>query len=104
MSIAAVISGSGSKWGLLVPVILACLVIVAAVPTAAARSKLHMPAYIGMAILAFVASLVFGEISGARRVTGTILGMVLSVGCFLSIAVVVGSILALLVYREPPEA
>jgi hypothetical protein len=104
LSLAAeLLVGSGAKWRIVAPLILACLTIVIAIPVAAARSKLHMPAYIGIAILAFAASLVFGEMSGVQRIAGSIVGVVLSMACFLSIAAVVGSILALLFYREPPE-
>ena|ERR1700691_2638221 len=95
---------AGQKSRLIAPLLGGCLAIAIAIPAAAARSKLHMPAYIGIAILAFVASLVFGEISGTRQITGSMAGVVLSIACFLSIAVSVGSILALAFYRNPPEA
>jgi hypothetical protein len=97
------IAGSGANPRIVASLLAVCLAIVAVIPAAAARSKLHMPAYIGIAILAFAASLLFGEISGARRIAGSIAGVVLSIACFLSIAVFVGSILALFFYRDPPE-
>jgi hypothetical protein len=98
------IVGSAANTRIVAPLIVACLVIVAVIPAAAARGKLHMSAYIGIAILAFGASLLFGEVSGMRRMAGSFAGVVLSIACFLSIAALVGSILALLFYREPPEA
>ena len=101
---AELIAGSVAKSRIVAPLIAVCLLIVIAIPVAAARSKLHMPAYIGIAIFAFAASLVFGEMSGAQGIAGSIAGVVLSIACFLSIAVVVGCILALLFYRDPPEA
>jgi len=98
-----IIVETGAKSRVIAPLFAACLAIAIAIPVAAARSKLHMPGYIGIAILAFVASLLFGEISGMRRIAGSYAGVVLSVACFLSIAVCVGSIVALLFYRDPPE-
>jgi hypothetical protein len=98
------IVGSGANPRVVAPLLAVCLAIVVVIPAAAARSRLHMPAYIGIAILAFAASLIFGEMSGARRIAGSAAGVVLSIACFLSIAVFVGSILALFFYRDPPEA
>ena len=91
------------KLHIIAPLIVACVAIAIAIPLAAARSKLHMPGYIGIAILAFVVSLVFGELSGMRRVAGTPAGIILSIACFLSVAACIGAILALVVYRNPPE-
>lgn len=102
--LALVVAGGGANWRLLTPVFLVCLTIVVSIPAAAARSKLHMPAYIGIALLAFVMSFVFGEISGAHGIKGSIAGIVLSMACFLSIAAAVGSILALVFYHDPPAA
>src|SRR5450432_1252023 len=98
-----IIVEAGAKSRVIAPLIAACLAIAIAIPFAAARSKLHMPGYIGIAILAFVVSLVFGEISGMRRVAGTVPGVILSIACFLSVAACIGAILALVVYRNPPE-
>jgi hypothetical protein len=98
------LAGSGANPRIVAPLLGVCLAIVVAIPVAAARGKLHMPAYIGIAILAFAASLVFGETSGARRIAGSIAGVILSVACFLSIAVFLGCILALFFYRDPPGA
>jgi hypothetical protein len=99
-----IIVEAGAKSRVIAPLIAACLAIAIAIPVAAVRSKLHMPGYIGIAILAFVASLLFGEISGMRRIAGSIAGIVLSIACFLSIAVCVGAVLALVFYHDPPEA
>jgi len=103
--LAAVFVGKSiAEWGIVMPLAMASLAIIVAVPAAAARSKFHLPAYIGIAILSFAASVLLGEISGTRRISGSIVGVVLSIACFLSIAVMLGSILALFFYRDPPEA
>ena len=105
VSLAAVFVGkSVAQWGIVLPLLMICLAIVIAIPAAAARSKFHMPAYIGIAILAFAASVIFGEISGMHRIAGSVAGIALSIACFLSVAVLLGSILALFFYRDPPEA
>jgi predicted tellurium resistance membrane protein TerC len=101
--VAEFIIASSAKSRVAAPLIAVCVLIAVAIPIAAARSRFHMPGYIGMAIVAFIASLLFGEISGAERINGSMAGVVLSIGCFLSIAVCVGAILALVVYRDPPE-
>ncbi len=95
---------SGGRAHLVAPLVAVCLSLLVAVPLAAARSKLHMPGYIGIAIVTFLASLCFGAASGARSIAGSLPGVVLSMACFISIAVCMGSILALVFYREPPEA
>jgi hypothetical protein len=92
-----------ANWAVLAPTLAACLAIIIAIPRAAARSKLHLPGYIGLAILAFLASVTFGKLSGAHRIAGSFVGVVLSLACFLSISAGVGSVLALAFYRDPPE-
>jgi hypothetical protein len=109
LSLAAeLIVGSALKLRIVAPLGAVCPSIVVVIPAAAARSKLHMPAYTGIAILAFAASLVLGEMSGAQRIAGSIAGVILSSACFLSISVfigsILGSILALFFYRDLPEA
>jgi hypothetical protein len=87
-----------------VPLALLCLAVVFAIPFAAARGKLHIPGYVGLAFLAFVGGLIVGQISGLRSITGTIAGISLSILCFLLFAGAVGSVLALFFYRHPPQA
>jgi hypothetical protein len=86
---------------IVIPLAAACLVIVALIPMAAARRKLHIPGYIGIALLAFALSLVFGKVAGFTRIAASAAGPILSILCFLLIAVAIGSILALLFYRDP---
>lgn len=88
---------------LIVPLTIACFAVVVALSTAAARSRLHIPGYVGIAFLALIVALLCGKISGIHGVTGTPTGVALSLIFFLLIAVTVGSVLALLFYRDPPE-
>jgi hypothetical protein len=78
------------------------LSIVIVVPLAAARSRLHIPGYVGLAFLASILGLVCGRISGIRGVVGTGWGVMLSLLFFLLISFAAGSVLALFFYRDPP--
>jgi hypothetical protein len=91
------------KLFIVIPLILICIVIVVAIALAASRGKLHMAGYIGIALAAFVAAMILGKVSGLRAVSGTVVGLVLSVLFFLAIAAVLGSIAALLFYKPRPE-
>lgn len=82
--------------------IAACLVVVISIGVCAAKGKLHMPAYIGIAFLAFASALAFGELAGIETIRGSILAIALSCACYLCISTTVGSIVALLFYRRPP--
>src|ERR1700745_1844834 len=90
-----------AKVSIVIPLVVACLVIAVLIPMAAARRKLHIPGYIGIALLAFALSLVFGKLAGFTRVAASAAGPILSILFFLLIAVAIGSILALLFYRDP---
>ncbi len=98
------VAAIGPNLPVIVPLLLACLGVLVAIPVAAARGKLHIPGYVGLAFLAFALGLLFGRISGARAVAGTIAGLSLSILFFLLMATAVGSVLALFFYRHPPEA
>ena len=90
-----------AKLSIVIPLVAACLGIAGLIPMAAARRKLHIPGYVGMALLAFALSLVFGKLAGFTRVAASAAGPILSIIFFLLIAVAVGSILALFFYRDP---
>jgi len=92
----------GAKLPILIPLVAVCLVIAGLIPMAAARGKLHIPGYVGMALLAFAVSMVVGKLAGIHRVAASTAGPILSITFFLLIAVAVGSFLALLFYRDPP--
>jgi hypothetical protein len=82
---------------------LTCLLIIVLIPTYASRGKFHIPGYVGLAFLTFAIGLLLGRTAGARAVTGTIAGLLLSIAFFLLIATALGSILALFFYSHPPE-
>ena len=93
-----------SRPGLLALLILACAAVLLALPVAARRGMLHIPGYIGLAILAFIVALVFGRLAGAHKITGSPFGVFLSILFFLLISVSLGSLLALIFFRPPPES
>jgi hypothetical protein len=86
------------------PLALGFFAILIAIPWAAARGKLHVPGYVGLAFLTFAVALLLGRVAGARAITGTTVGVLLSVAFFLLIAAAVGCVVALFFYRHPPEA
>jgi hypothetical protein len=88
---------------IVIPLILICIAIVVAIAMAAHRGKLHMAGYIGIALAAFAAAMILGKISGIRGVSGTAIGLLLSVLFFFAISSVLGSIAALVFYKPPPE-
>jgi len=92
-----------ANFRLVVPLSIACLAIIIVLPLAAARRRLHIPGYVGLAFLAVILGLVSGRVAGIRGVAGTPLGFLLSLAFFLLIAVAVGSVLALFFYRHPTQ-
>ena len=94
-------AASGARLPIVIPLVAVCLGIAALIPMAAARRKLHIPGYVGIALLAFALSLVFGKLAGFTRVAASAAGPILSIIFFLLIAVAVGSFLALFFYRDP---
>lgn len=95
---------SAPKLSIVVPLIAACILIAVSISFFAHRGKLHIPGYAGIAALGLILSLTFGRISGARAIAGTTLGVLCSILCFLLLAVVVGSIVALFFYRHSSGA
>lgn len=83
---------------------LGCVAILVAIPLSAHKGKLHVPGYIGIALLAFAASFVCGLASGYRVFAGSLVGVALSLLCFWSAAAGVGSILAVFFCRDQAEA
>jgi hypothetical protein len=89
---------------IVIPLILICIAIVVAIAVAASRGKLHMAGYIGIAIAAFCSAMILGKISGIHGVSGTTIGLLLSVLFFFAISAVLGSIAGLVFYKPPPES
>ncbi len=94
---------TATNFSLLLPLSLACCAVIIAIPVSAVRGRLHIPGYVGLALLTFVLGLLAGKLSGARGVTGTNSGVVLSLLFFFLIAAALGCVLALFFYRDPPE-
>jgi hypothetical protein len=90
----------GVRLPVVIPMALLCTTVMILIPMAAARGKLHIPGYAGIAILAFASSVLSGRLAGARGVAGRGIAIFLSVAFFLLLAAAVGSILALFVYRH----
>jgi len=97
-------SASAPRLSIVVPLIAACILIAVSISFFAHRGKLHIPAYAGIAALGLILSLIFGRIAGARAIAGTTLGVLFSILCFLLLAVVVGSIIALFFFRHSSGA
>jgi hypothetical protein len=89
---------------IVIPLILICTAIAVAIAVAASHGKLHLAGYIGIAIAAFAAAMILGKISGLRGISGTVVGLALSMLFFFAISAVLGSIAALVFYRPPPES
>lgn len=87
----------------ILPLVLSSFAILIAIPWAAARGKLHIPGYVGLAFLTFAIALLLGRIAGAHAITGTTAGVLLSVAFFLLIAAAAGCVVALFFYRHLPE-
>jgi len=60
--------------------------------------------YVGLTFLSFAIALFLGRVAGVRAISGTTVGVLLSIAFFLLIAAAVGCIVALFFYRHPPEA
>lgn len=86
-----------------VPMVLLSLGLMIMIPVAASRGKLHIPGYVGIAMLTFASSLLFGRLAGVRGIAGRGIAIFLSVAFFALLAASVGSILALFVYRRREE-
>jgi len=82
-------------------IIVLCLPFIFGIPIAAARRKLHMPGYVGIAFASLIVGMLVGRVSGLRGIAGTRTGFFLSILFFLLIASTVGSIIALFFYRHP---
>jgi len=91
------------NFGVIVPLALSCLVVVAVIPSAAWRGKLNVPVY---ALMLFVAAFVaygMGKIAGVQSIHGTTLGVVISFIFFLLVATALGSFLGIFFYRQPTD-
>lgn len=89
--------------GVVVPLSLSCIVLMAVIPSAAWRGRLNVPAY---ALLLFASAFVaygISKLAGAESIHGTTLGVVISFIFFLLVATAVGSFFGIFFYRQPVE-
>jgi hypothetical protein len=87
-----------------IPLAVACLAVVLAIPLAARRGRVSIPGCAGVGILALALGLLTGHLSGERKIVGTLSGVALAFTFFLMCAVAVGSFVAIFFYKEPSEA
>ena len=87
---------------LVIPLVLSCLAIMVILPISAARSRLHIPGWVGFALFSFVLSYTCARISGVHSFVGKPAGVFFSIACFLFLASAFGSIIALFFYKDPP--
>ncbi len=92
----------GLNLELVIPLALSCFAIMVILPISAARSRLHIPGWIGFALFSFVLSYTCARISGVHSFVGKPAGVFFSIACFLFLAAALGSIIALFFYKDPP--
>jgi hypothetical protein len=80
-----------------------CAAIAIVIPSMAYKGKLHVPGYVGLALLSFALAFVCGRILAARHMTGSTSGVSLAIVFYMLVAVTAGSFLGIFFYREPPE-
>jgi hypothetical protein len=92
----------GINLELVIPLALSCLIIMIVLPISAARSRLHVPGWVGFALFSFVLSYTCARISGIHSYVGRPTGAFFSILCFLFLSAALGSVLALFFYKDPP--
>lgn len=92
----------GINLEIVIPLVLSCLAIMVILPISAARSRLHIPGWVGFALFSFVLSYTCARISGVHSFVGRPTGVAFSIACFLFLAAALGSVLALFFYKDPP--
>ena len=96
------INPRGVNLELVIPLALSCLAIMIILPISAARSRLHIPGWVGFALFSFVLSYTCARISGIHSIVGKPTGVFFSMTCFLFLAAALGSVIALFFYKDPP--
>jgi len=92
----------GVNLEIVIPLALSCLAIMVILPISAARSRLHIPGWVGFALFSFVLSYTCARISGVHSFVGRPTGVFFSIACFLFLAAALGSVLAIFFYKDPP--
>jgi hypothetical protein len=96
------INPRGVNLELVIPLALSCLAIMVILPISAARSRLHIPGWVGFALFSFVLSYTCARISSVHSIVGKPTGVFFSMMCFLFLAAALGSVIALFFYKDPP--
>lgn len=91
------------NFGVVVPLALSCLVLVAVIPSAAWRGRLNVPVYALLLFASAFVAFIVSKVAGAEAIHGTTLGIVLSFIFFLLVAAAVGSFFGIFFYRQPTE-
>jgi hypothetical protein len=91
------------KMAVVTPLVVVSLFLVVFIPLAARAGKLNIGTYGKLGVACLIVGLLMGQLSGASRVRGTALGVVVSVVFFLLIAVSAGSMISIFTYREPDQ-
>jgi hypothetical protein len=87
---------------LVIPLALSSLAIMIILPISAARSRLHIPGWVGLALFSFVLSYTCARVSGIHGIVGRRTGVLLAIMCFLFLSAALGSVIALFFYKDPP--
>ena len=101
-SILLAASPRGVNFEIVIPLALSCLAIMVILPISAARSRLHIPGWVGFALFSLVLSYTCARISGVHGFVGRPTGVFFSIACFLFLAAALGSVIALFFYKDPP--
>lgn len=89
------------KTGIVIPLALACLVLIVVLPAAAWRGRLSVPIFALLALVAGAVAFGAGKLAGAQSVHGTPFGIVVSIVFFLLVAGALGCFLGIVFYRYP---
>ena len=91
------------NFGVVVPLALSCLVLVAVIPSAASRGRLNVPVYALILFASAIVAFIVSKLAGAESIHGTAVGIVLSFIFFLLVAAAVGSFFGIFFYRQPTD-
>lgn len=91
------------KAGVVIPLALACLILIVLFPFSAWRGKLSVPIYALLALASGALAFGAGILAGARAVRGTAFGTLVSILFFLLVAIAVGCFFGMLFYRPPRD-
>jgi hypothetical protein len=91
------------RFGIVIPLVLACLAVVVFIPMSARRGNLTIPVCVGMGLAAAVLAVGMGNLAGVKGIRGTAFAVLISIIFFLLVATAVGSFVGLYFFREPRQ-